>query len=63
MDSDTESESEIHGAGECFLASTEQWIEDDISEIFLRLLCIARTHTHTHSHENRTGSEHGLFKV
>ena len=32
MDSDTESESEIHGAGECFLASTEQWIEDDISE-------------------------------
>ena len=32
MDSDTESESEIRGAGECFLASTEEWIEDDISE-------------------------------
>ena len=32
MVSDTESESEIRGAGECFLASSEEWIKDDISE-------------------------------
>ena len=31
IDSDTESENETHGAGECSFASTEEWIEDNIS--------------------------------
>ena len=30
-DSDTESENETHSAGECSFASTEEWIEDNIS--------------------------------
>ena len=29
--SDTESENETHGAGECSFASTEEWIEDNVS--------------------------------
>ena len=28
--SDTESENETHGVGECSFASTEEWIEDNI---------------------------------
>ena len=32
IDSDTESENETHGAGECSFASTEEWIEDNISQ-------------------------------
>ena len=31
IDSDTESKNETHGAGECSFASTEQWIEDNMS--------------------------------
>ena len=31
IDSDTESENETHGAGECAFASTEEWIEDNVS--------------------------------
>ena len=31
IDSDTESENETHDAGECSFASTEEWIEDNIS--------------------------------
>ena len=31
IDSDMESENETHGAGECSFASTEQWIEGNIS--------------------------------
>ena len=31
IDSDTESENETHGAGECSFASTEEWIEDNIA--------------------------------
>ena len=31
IDSDTESENETHGAGECSFASTEEWIEDNVS--------------------------------
>ena len=31
-DSDTESESETHGAGECSFVSTEERFEDDISQ-------------------------------
>ena len=30
IDSDTESENESHGAGECSFASTEEWLEDSI---------------------------------
>ena len=32
IDSDMESENEIHGAGECSFASTEEWIEENISQ-------------------------------
>ena len=32
IDSDTVSENETHGAGECSFASTEEWIEDNISQ-------------------------------
>ena len=32
IDSDTESENETHGAGECSFASTEEWIEHNISQ-------------------------------
>ena len=32
IDSDMESENETHGAGECAFASTEEWIEDNISQ-------------------------------
>ena len=31
IDSDTESENEAHGSGECSFASAEEWIEDNIS--------------------------------
>ena len=31
IDSDTESENETHSAGECSFASTEEWMEDNIS--------------------------------
>jgi hypothetical protein len=31
IDSDTESENETHGAGERAFASTEEWIEDNVS--------------------------------
>ena len=31
MDSDMESENEIHDAEECSFASTEEWTEDNIS--------------------------------
>ena len=31
IDSDTESENETRGTGECSFASTEEWIEDNIS--------------------------------
>ena len=31
IDSDTESENETHSARECSFASTEEWIEDNIS--------------------------------
>ena len=33
IDSDKESECETHSAGECSFASTEEWMEDDISEM------------------------------
>ena len=32
IDSDRESKSEAHGARECFFASTEEWVEDNISQ-------------------------------
>ena len=32
IDSDMESENETHGAGECSLASAEEWIADNISQ-------------------------------
>ena len=32
IDSDMESENETHSAGECSFASTEEWIEDNISQ-------------------------------
>ena len=31
IDSNTESENETHGAGECSFASTEEWIEYNVS--------------------------------
>ena len=31
IDSDMGSENETHGAGECSFASTQEWIEDNIS--------------------------------
>ena len=32
IDADTESENEAHDAGECSFSSTEEWIEDNISQ-------------------------------
>ena len=40
IDSDMKSENETHSAGECTLALTEEWIEDNISQKLKLYRCV-----------------------